>query len=64
MPKDAIFRIYSMSKPMTGVAMMILFEQGKWRLDDPVTRYVPEFKNLKVMVSADARTATSVPSRT
>ncbi|RAK61477.1 serine hydrolase [Phenylobacterium hankyongense] len=53
MSKDAIFRIYSMSKPLTGVAMMILFEQGKWRLDDPVTRYVPEFKNLKVMVSAD-----------
>jgi CubicO group peptidase (beta-lactamase class C family) len=53
MGKDAIFRIYSMSKPLTGVAMMILFEQGKWRLDDPVTRYVPEFKALKVMVSAD-----------
>ena len=53
MPKDEIFRIYSMSKPLTGVAMMILFEQGKWRLDDPVTRYVPEFKKLKVMVSAD-----------
>jgi CubicO group peptidase (beta-lactamase class C family) len=53
MPKDEIFRIYSMSKPLTGTAMMILFEQGKWRLDDPVTRYVPEFKNLKVMVEAD-----------
>jgi CubicO group peptidase (beta-lactamase class C family) len=51
--KDAIFRIYSMTKPITGVAMMILFEEGKWRLDDPVTRYVPEFKNLKVMVEAD-----------
>jgi CubicO group peptidase (beta-lactamase class C family) len=54
MPKDEIFRIYSMSKPLTGIAMMILFEEGKWRLDDPVTRFVPEFKNLKVMVSADA----------
>lgn len=53
MPKDEIFRVYSMSKPLTGVAMMILFEQGKWRLDDPVTRYVPEFKTLKVMVEAD-----------
>src|SRR5437899_3027408 len=53
MPKDEIFRIYPMSKPLTGVAMMILFEEGKWRLDDPVTRYVPEFKNLKVMVNAD-----------
>ncbi len=54
MSKDAIFRIYSMSKPLTGVAMMILFEEGKWRLDDPVTRYVPEFKNLKVMTGVDA----------
>ena len=53
MSKDAIFRIYSMSKPITGVAMMILFEEGKWRLDDPVSRYVPEFKDLKVMVKAD-----------
>jgi CubicO group peptidase (beta-lactamase class C family) len=53
MPKDEIFRVYSMSKPLTGTAMMILFEQGKWRLDDPVTRYVPEFKNLKVMVESD-----------
>jgi CubicO group peptidase (beta-lactamase class C family) len=53
MPKDEIFRIYSMSKPLTGTAMMILFEQGKWRLDDPVTRYVPEFKTLKVVASVD-----------
>jgi CubicO group peptidase (beta-lactamase class C family) len=54
MARDAIFRVYSMSKPMTGVAMMILYEEGKWRLDDPVTRYVPEFKNLKVMTGVDA----------
>ncbi len=49
--EDTIFRIYSMTKPVTGVAMMILFEQGKWRLDDPVTRYVPEFKTLRVVKS-------------
>jgi len=49
--KDSIFRIYSMTKPVTGVAMMVLFEEGKWRLDDPVTRYVPEFKNLRVVKS-------------
>jgi CubicO group peptidase (beta-lactamase class C family) len=54
MNKDAIFRIYSMTKPLTGVAMMILYEEGKWRLDDPVTRYVPEFKNLVVMTGVDA----------
>jgi CubicO group peptidase (beta-lactamase class C family) len=37
-----------MTKPITGVAMMILFEEGKWTLDDPVTTYIPEFKDLKV----------------
>jgi CubicO group peptidase (beta-lactamase class C family) len=51
MAKDTIFRIYSMTKPLTGVAMMTLFEEGKWRLDDPVTRYVPEFKDLRVVQS-------------
>jgi CubicO group peptidase (beta-lactamase class C family) len=58
MTKDEIFRVYSMTKPITGAAMMILFEQGKWRLDDPVTRYVPEFKNLRVMtgVGPDGKT--------
>jgi CubicO group peptidase (beta-lactamase class C family) len=54
MNKDEIFRIYSMSKPLVGVGMMILFEEGKWRLDDPVTRFVPEFKNLTVMTGVDA----------
>ena len=49
MSQDTIVRIYSMTKPVTGVAMMILFEEGKWRLDDPVTRYIPEFKTLKVV---------------
>ena len=41
MTPDTIFRIYSMTKPVTGVAMMILFEEGRWRLDDPVTRHIP-----------------------
>jgi CubicO group peptidase (beta-lactamase class C family) len=46
--KDSIFRIYSMSKPITGVAMMMLFEEGKWQLNDPVSKHIPEFANLKV----------------
>ncbi len=46
--KDSIFRIYSMSKPVTGVAMMMLYEEGKWQLNDPVSRYIPEFAHLKV----------------
>src|SRR5579862_5407710 len=48
MTKDSIFRIYSMTKPITGVAMMILFEEGKWQLNDPVSKYIPEFTHLKV----------------
>ena len=46
--KDSIFRIYSMTKPLTGLAMMMLYEEGKWRIDDPVARYIPEFARLKV----------------
>jgi CubicO group peptidase (beta-lactamase class C family) len=46
--RDSIFRIYSMSKPVTGVAMMMLYEEGKWRLDDPVSRFIPEFAKLQV----------------
>jgi CubicO group peptidase (beta-lactamase class C family) len=53
--KDAIFRIYSMSKPVTGVAMMILFEEGRWRLDDPITTYLPEMKDLNVWKGVDAK---------
>ncbi len=48
MTEDAIFRIYSMSKPITGVALMMLYEEGKFRLSDPVERYIPEFTGLKV----------------
>jgi CubicO group peptidase (beta-lactamase class C family) len=46
MPKDGIFRLASMSKPITGVAVMMLIEEGKVRLSDPVSRFIPEFKNL------------------
>lgn len=53
MTRDTIFRIYSMTKPVTGVAMMILFEEGKWRLDDPVTKFVPELKDLQVLTGVD-----------
>src|SRR5439155_9661413 len=50
MAKDAIFRIASMSKPITGVAIMMLVEEGKLRLTDPVSKFIPEFKDLKVAV--------------
>ena len=45
---DTIFRIASMTKPIVGVAMMMLWEQGKWTLDDPVAKHIPEFAGLKV----------------
>jgi CubicO group peptidase (beta-lactamase class C family) len=54
MQKDTIFRIYSMTKPITGVAMMILFEEGKWKPSDPIAKYIPEFAGLKVYVGQDA----------
>jgi len=48
MRKDDIFRIYSMTKPVVSVALLTLYEQGKFQLDDPLEKYIPEFKNLKV----------------
>ncbi len=50
MEKDAIFRIASMSKPITAVAVMMLVEEGKIRLSDPVSKFIPEFKDMKVAV--------------
>ena len=48
MQPDSIFRIASMTKPIAGVAMMQLWEQGLWKLDDPVSMYIPEFADLQV----------------
>ena len=48
--RDSLFRIYSMSKPVTGVALMILLEEGKVRLNDPVSLYIPEFAETKVLI--------------
>ena len=50
MTRDAIFRIYSMSKPITSVSTMILFEEGKLALNDPVSKYIPKLGGLKVGV--------------
>jgi CubicO group peptidase (beta-lactamase class C family) len=48
MRTDTIARIYSMTKPVTGVAMMILYEEGKWKPSDPIAKHIPEFAALKV----------------
>jgi CubicO group peptidase (beta-lactamase class C family) len=63
LPKDAIFRIYSMSKPITSVAAMILVEQGKLLLADPVQKYIPAFAEVKVAVqNADAEKIDLAPA--
>jgi CubicO group peptidase (beta-lactamase class C family) len=51
---DTIFRIYSMTKPITSVAFMMLFEEGRVALDEPVVKYIPEWKNLGVFVAGTA----------
>jgi CubicO group peptidase (beta-lactamase class C family) len=53
MNTDSIFRIASMTKPVTAVAVMLLVERGKIRLDDPLHEYLPEFENPKVVVAVD-----------
>ena len=51
MPKDAIFRIYSMTKPLASVAAMMLVEEGRIQLTDPVSKYLPPFAKMEVLVT-------------
>ena len=53
MTNDALFRIYSMTKPITGVALMMLYDEGKFRLSDPVEMYIPELSDLQVAAGTD-----------
>ncbi|MDB2595943.1 beta-lactamase family protein [Pseudomonadales bacterium] len=69
MTDDAIYRIYSMTKPITGVALMMLYEEGKFRLNDPIAMYIPEMANLQVALStagtgivSDGTTSTTIGS--
>jgi CubicO group peptidase (beta-lactamase class C family) len=65
MRRDALFRIASMTKPITSVALMMLWEEGRFQLDEPVERYLPEFADVRVSTTADAsgRTGELVPPR-
>jgi CubicO group peptidase (beta-lactamase class C family) len=54
MQLDTIARIYSMTKPIAGVAMMMLYEEGKWQPGDPIAKHIPQFANLKVYAGTDA----------
>src|SRR4030095_9553183 len=53
MALDAIMRIYSMTKPIAGAAMMMLYEEGKWKPSDPIAKHIPESANLKVFAGTD-----------
>jgi CubicO group peptidase (beta-lactamase class C family) len=53
MEDDTIFRIYSMSKPITSVALMMLYEKGLFSLNDPVHKFIPEWRNLRVFASGN-----------
>ena len=52
MEKDALFRICSMTKPITSLAVMMLYEEGHFLLTDPVSKYLPEFKDIRVLVKS------------
>ncbi|HJO03727.1 MAG TPA: serine hydrolase domain-containing protein [Acidobacteriota bacterium] len=62
MREDTIFRMASMTKPMTGVAVMILYEEGRFLLTDPVSKYLPEFAGLEVWVGGTAANPQTEPA--
>ena len=62
MRTDAIFRICSMTKPITSLAVMMLYEEGHFLLDDPVSKYIPEFKNPKVLVKPASGAPYTIPA--
>src|SRR6478752_10412343 len=51
---DTIFRFYSMTKPIASVGLMMLYEEGRFQLEDPASRFIPELKNLKVISGGGA----------
>ena len=61
--EDTIFRIYSMTKPITSVAVMMLYERGLLHLDDPASEYIPALKQLEVFESGDAKSYRTVPAQ-
>ena len=58
---DTIYRIYSMTKPVTTVAALMLYEEGPFQLDDPVSKYIPAFAETRVFDSGDAESFATVP---
>lgn len=65
MSRDTLFQVYSMSKPITGMALMTLYEDGKFSLDDPLSKYLPEFADMMVFEGMDeAGNPVLVPAET
>jgi CubicO group peptidase (beta-lactamase class C family) len=62
MTRDTIFRIASMTKPITSVAALMLLEEGRLKLDDPITRWAPEFADMQVLKAADGPLDQTVPT--
>jgi len=62
MTRDTIFRIASMTKPITSVAALMLLEEGRLKLDDPITRWAPEFADMQVLKAADGPLDQTVPA--
>ena len=62
MQQDTIVRIYSMSKPITTVAAMMLYEHGLFQLDDPITRFLPQFKDMQVWTGGEGANMTTRPA--
>jgi len=59
---DTVFRIYSMSKPVTSVAAMMLYEEGSFELKDPVSRFIPSFADVRVLTGGTAEAPETVPA--
>jgi len=60
--RDTIFRIYSMTKPIAATALMTLYEEGKFQLDDPISKYIPEFKEIRVLRTPESPPTDTVPA--
>ncbi len=63
MQADALFRICSMTKPITSLAVMMLYEEGRFLLSDPISKYIPEFKNPKVLVKPASGASYTIPAK-
>ena len=62
MERDTLFRIASMTKPVTSIAALMLMEEGKFKLDDPITKFAPEFKTMRVLKDAQGPLDQTVPA--